>query len=566
MTVDVKDPDTFGPQTEAAKLLHATKYRSEGETFYDSMVRVAAALSRDDEHRRDLKKALLEQRFLPAGRIQAGAGAIRRVTLANCFVAPVLEDSTESIFDVLTKGFQTMRRGGGVGFDFSNLRPVGSIIKSLSSPSSGPLSFMNIYDAMCKTVSSAGHRRGAMMGTMLISHPDIEAFIDAKHDNTTLTGFNVSVLVTDAYMHAVRFKTDFDLKFEGVVVKTVFAPALWDKLMRSTYDYAEPGVIFIDVVNEFNNLREKEHIQCTNPCAEQPLPPNGACVLGSLNLVKYWNGVVFDYLQLILDTETAIKALDKVHDQGSMPIAEQEAESQAKRRIGLGVTGYGSRLTLMGIAYGSPAALDRLDIILRTIRDAAYQTSVLLAAEHGPFPMYDEDSYLDSPFVQNMPDSIIAGITKYGIRNSHLTSIAPTGTISMCADNVSGGIEPVFANSTERDIIFPDGVRTVEVKDYAYEMDKKTTLATAENLTPKAHLDTLIAAQEYIDSAISKTINVGDNVEWEEFKKIYMDAYEGGAKGCTTFRIAGKRFALLKSKDDEACTYDPETGVKTCDS
>lgn len=561
------------------------KYRSKGESFKEAMVRVADALKDNEEHYLQFKEILLDQRFLPAGRVQAAMGAPREVTSFNCFVSGTLEDSMDSIMEKAAEAAQTMRLGGGIGYDFSSLRPRGDHIASLDSRSSGPISFMGIFDAICKTIASAGHRRGAQMGVLRVDHPDIEEFIKAKNNSNTLTQFNVSVGVTDEFMDAVIHDKMFDLKFEGKRYKTVRARYLWDEILRSTWDWAEPGVLFIDTINKKNNLWYAETIAATNPCGEQPLPPYGACLLGSFNLTKYMdydNGFYFNYEQLKHDIMPVVRAMDNVIDRTVYPLEQQRREAQSKRRMGLGVTGVANAGEALGYPYGSPEFLEWLEEVMVVIRDTCYQSSISLALEKGPFPMFIADKYLESGFARTLPENIRRDIHNYGIRNSHLLSVAPTGTISLSADNVSSGIEPVFSHSYERTIQTFEGPKVERVEDYGYRVFGVKG-KTANELSVFDHVKVLNTASRFVDSACSKTCNVGDEVTWEQFKDVYMQAYLGGASGCTTFRASGKRYGILNASavedvaveeetpEDEfieeggACYFDPATGLRTCE-
>lgn len=887
----MSDVKHYGPTLAISEEISKLKYRGKGETFKQAMVRVADALKDNEDHYKAFKDILLDMRFLPAGRVQAAMGSPKQVTPFNCFVSATINDSMSGIMKAAQEAAETMRLGGGIGYDFSTLRPRGDLIKSLDSRSSGPISFMGIFDSICKTISSAGHRRGAQMGVLRIDHPDIEEFIEAKANSHTLTQFNISVGVTDVFMEAVKNDYMFDLVFEGRVYKTVRAKALWDKILRLTWDWAEPGILFIDRINQKNNLWYMETIASTNPCvppetpiltdkgyveigsvvgipinvwngfefsqvvprktgenqamvnvelsdgseitctighkfilkdgtrvmakdlkisevleksnwpvvdgidklqldyyaqgffsgdgwvkastgaqyiglygdkiniphewkeqsrktygiaggyigtdttkfkdylffpkgtfqsknyipheasiaskrlwlagladsdgtitkdgsiqisskdrtfllgvkhlintmgananlqpmrdcfrisisasyvvnlqlntlrlkqvvpqrdarrfltvvdvtpagiapevfcftefknnsgvfsgvytaqcAEQPLPPYGACLLGSVNLTKYvkpffetdW---LFDYNQLIADLPHIIRAMDNIIDKAIYPLPQQEQEAKTKRRMGIGVTGAANAIEALGFPYGSDKFLETLSNIMKTIRDISYLTSIDLAKEKGPFPAFDV-KLLDSSFAQTLPLHIRADIRKYGLRNSHLLSVAPTGTISLTADNVSSGIEPVFSLSYDRTIQTFDGPKIERVDDYGMRVFGVKGL-TANNLSVFDHVKVLNTASKYVDSACSKTCNVGDNVTWEEFKSVYMQAYEGGASGCTTFRASGKRFGILVANKDEdvaeeevvgedtdfieeggACYFDPATGLKTCE-
>ena len=570
-----------GPKTKISQEVHATKYRMEGESFKEAQNRFASTLADDEEHFRKLRDILLEQRFMGGGRTQLAIGSPTATTAFNCFVSSPIEDNFDSIMDIAKEAGKTMRKGGGIGYDFSRLRPKGSLIVSLGSQASGPISFMRIYDSLCKTVSSAGHRRGAQMGVLRVDHPDIEEFIHAKQNSTELTAFNISIGVTDEFMECVRDKKMFDLTFEGKVYKQVFAPALWEMVMRSTWDWAEPGILFIDRINQMNNLWYCETIEATNPCGEQPLPSNGACLLGSYNLVKYVDfddeGTrSFNFAQLMQDIPIVTRAMDNIHDNTVFPLPAQADESVAKRRMGLGVTGLANALEALGFSYGSPKFLEVAEDIFKVIRDETYRASVGLAKEKGAFPLFDAEKYLQGEFIKTLPETVKAGIKKYGIRNSHLLSFAPTGTISLTADNVSGGIEPVFSYGYDRTIQTEDGPIIEEVLDYAYRTwgvkGKKANDCTADE-----HLSVLALSSQYVDSAVSKTINCSPDMPWEDFKSIYIKAWEQGCKGCTTFNSGGKRYGILNDKaiEDleeqieqeptvEACFINWETGQKEC--
>ena len=574
-----------GPKMKISKEIWETKYAAyPGETHSDAMSRIAKSLEDNVEHGKALYDILSTMRFLPAGRIQAGAGSSRKVTMMNCFVSGVIEDSMQSIMQRASEAAETMRMGGGIGYDFSNIRPRGDLIKSMNSRASGPVSFMGIFDAICKTVASAGHRRGAQMATLRVSHPDIEEFIDAKRDNDTLTAFNISVAITDEFMNAVHQDNTFDLTFEGHVYKTVRARDLWDKIMLSTWDWAEPGVIFIDRMNKENNVSYAQEIISTNPCSEIPLQAYGACLLGSFNLVKYirdeelTNTKYLDYIGLVNDIPHVVRMMDNVNDRTIYPLPEQQAEALKFRRIGIGVTGMANALELLGFTYGSDSYIQQQSSILRLIRDCCYRSSTELAGEKGSFPLLNRDKFLSSPFVLRLPSDIRELIKEHGIRNSHLLSLAPTGTISITADNVSSGIEPVFSHSYKRTIQTFDGPVVEDVEDYAYHYYGLKG-KTANECSVMDHVKVAAHAQRYVDQSISKTCNVGDDVTFEEFKDVYLEAYHKGCKGVTTFRNAGKRYGVLVNKpstteatsDDEidktptACYINPTTGKKECE-
>jgi ribonucleoside-diphosphate reductase alpha chain len=489
-------------------------------------------------------------RFLPAGRIIAGAGTDRAVTLFNCFVMGSIPDSLDGIFDHLREAALTMQQGGGVGMDFSTIRPSGSPVHGVGADASGPLSFMDCWDSMCRTVHSAGQRRGAMMGCLRIDHPDIETFIDSKRNAARLRNFNISVLVTDAFMAALGSDADWPLVFGGRTYRVVKARALWDRLMRATYDCAEPGVIFIDRVNDANNLSHCETISASNPCGEQMLPPYGACLLGSINLARlvarpFEPEAAIDEAELAELTRTAVRMLDNVIDVSRYPLPQQEAEAKAKRRIGLGVTGLADALLFCGSAYGSASAVGLARQWLSTIKREAYRASALLAREKGRFPRFDE-AMLDRPNLMNLDAETRALIAENGLRNGCLTSIAPTGTTSLLAGNVSSGIEPVFAYSYSRKIRQPDGSSREEpVEDHAMRVWRSLhgeapppahLFVSAQTLSPSDHLTMQAAAQALIDSSISKTVNCPEDIPFEEFADIYVEGYHLGCKGLTTYR------------------------------
>src|SRR6056297_2398734 len=449
-------------------------------TVEDTWRRVARALAAPEvepEHWEErFYEALEDFRFLPAGRITAGAGTRRQVTLFNCFVMGTIPGNLDGSFNALREAALTMQQGGGIGYDFSTIRPKGAEVRGVAADASGPLSFMDVWDAMCRTIMSAGSRRGAMMATMRCDHPDIEDFIAAKADAARLRMFNLSVLVTDDFMEAVKADGPWELEFGGKVYRTVEARDLWNRIMQATYDYAEPGVIFIDRINAANNLNYCETISATNPCGEQPLPPYGACLLGSINMAR----LVTDPFgpEAALDPEalgelvaSAVRMMDNVVDASRFPLEAQAREAEAKRRIGLGVTGLADALLMVGQRYGSDEAAAQTESWLHQIARAAYLASVELAKEKGPFPLFDAEAFLASGAMQAMDKDVRAVIAEHGIRNALLTSIAPTGTISLYAGNVSSGIEPVFAYSYTRKVLQKDGTRTEEeVVDYAVQM------------------------------------------------------------------------------------------------
>ncbi|HCK85083.1 MAG TPA: adenosylcobalamin-dependent ribonucleoside-diphosphate reductase [Hyphomonadaceae bacterium] len=516
--------------------------------------------------REKFEDALADFKFLPAGRIIAGAGTGRTVTLFNCFVMGTVPDNLDGIFEHLREAALTMQQGGGVGMDFSTIRPAGAPVRGVGAKASGPLSFMDAWDAMCRTVMSAGQRRGAMMGCLRIDHPDIEHFIDAKRDGARLRNFNVSVLVTDAFMAALAADQDWPLHFNGETHRTVRARELWAKLMRATYDAAEPGVIFIDRVNAANNLAYCEAIAATNPCGEQPLPPYGACLLGSINLSRlveapFSEGASLDEARLADLTATAVRFLDNVIDISRYPLAEQEKEAKSKRRIGLGVTGLADALIFCNARYGASDGLALTRRWLNLIRETAYRSSAELAAEKGAFPLYDR-ALLSRPTPMSLSPEARALIEAHGLRNGCLTTIAPTGTISLLAGNTSSGVEPVFAFNYRRKVRQPDESYVEEdVDDYAYTVWKRMhgdekppehSFVSAQTLAPNDHLAMQAAAQEFIDSSISKTINCPEDIAFEAFVDVYERAYDLGCKGCTTYRPNAITGSILSVSSTEA--------------
>jgi len=515
--------------------------------------------------------ALEDFKYLPAGRITAGAGTARQVTLFNCFVMGTVPDSMGGIFDMLKEAALTMQQGGGIGYDFSTIRPKGASVLGVAADASGPLSFMDVWDAMCRTIMSAGSRRGAMMATMRCDHPDVEDFITAKSDPARLRMFNMSVLITDPFMEAVKADGPWDLVFKGEVYRTVRARELWDAIMTGTYNYAEPGVIFIDRINQANNLNYCETIAATNPCGEQPLPPYGACLLGSINMARlvadpFEANARLDVPNMAELVAVAVRMMDNVVDTSLFPLDAQRAEAKAKRRIGLGVTGLADALLMVGLRYGSQEAAAQTDKWMHAIARAAYLASVELAKEKGAFPLFDAEKYLASGTMQNMDADVCDAIRKHGIRNALLTSIAPTGTISLYAGNVSSGIEPVFAYAYTRKVLQKDGSRTEEeVVDYAVQMwrDLKGDaplpdyFVNAQTLAPLDHVRMQAAAQKWIDSSISKTINCPEDISFDDFKEVYMAAWDQGCKGCTTYRPNDVTGSVLSVSEEKTPSEQP---------
>ena len=556
------------------------------QTLGDTWKRVANAVAAAEPEAargrwaKEFTEAMADFAFLPAGRILAGAGSGRSVTLFNCFVMGRIEDDLSSIFANVKEAALTMQQGGGIGHDFSTLRPKGAAVKSIGADASGPISFMDVWDAMCRTIMSAGARRGAMMATLRCDHPDIEAFIDAKADPARLRNFNLSVLVTDAFIAAVRNGEPWNLVFEGKVYRTVDARALWDRMMRATYDYAEPGVVFIDRINAQNNLSYCETIKSCNPCAEQPLPPHGACLLGSINLARlidkpFTPQARLDEARLEALTATAVRFLDDAIDISNYPLAAQRREAKAKRRIGLGVTGLADALILLGVRYGSPQSIALARRWMARIEAAAYMASAELAGEKGAFPLYDAARHLTAPGIERLPAEVRTAIARHGLRNGLLTSIAPTGTISLLAGNVSSGVEPVFDFRYERRVLERDGAsRTESVEDYAHALYREQfgaaaplteAFVTAEELTPRAHLEMQAALQAHVDSSISKTINCPADLSFEAFKDVYLQAYDLGLKGCTTYRPNAVTGAVLSRSAPDKVSGSRDQGSGTPD-
>ncbi|MFV0299419.1 MAG: adenosylcobalamin-dependent ribonucleoside-diphosphate reductase [Paracoccus sp. (in: a-proteobacteria)] len=548
-------------------------------TVEDSWRRVARDLASVETNPADWEDRVYAARedfkFLPAGRILAGAGTGRTVTLFNCFVMGTIPDSMGGIFDMLKEAALTMQQGGGIGYDFSTIRPRGAAVHGVAADASGPLSFMDVWDAMCRTIMSAGSRRGAMMATMRCDHPDIEQFIEAKQDSARLRMFNLSVLVSDAFMQAVTDGTSGDRQVAGTRWHTVAARALWTRLRRATAAVAAPGVIFIDRINRQNNLHYAETSAATNPCGEQPLPPYGACLLGSINLARLVEAPFTDAARLdqaALDelVRTAVRMMDNVVDASRFPLPQQLAEAQAKRRIGLGVTGLADALLMLGLRYGADDAVEQTRQWMKAIARAAYLASADLARDKGAFPLFDADEFLKSGFMSRMDEDVRTAIRENGIRNALLTSIAPTGTISLYAGNVSSGIEPVFAYAYTRKVLQKDGSRSEEeVVDYAVQMwrDLKGDAAlpdyfvNAQTLAPQDHVAMQAAAQEWVDSSISKTINCPEDMSFEAFKDVYLSAWDLGCKGCTTYRPNDVTGSVLSVSETSETAPEADRGA-----
>ena len=585
--------------TDIAEYIWETKYRFrtpdtvQDRTIGDSWRRIARALAAVESDDRtawaERYYRILEGfRFLPAGRIQAGAGTGREVTLFNCFVMGQIEDSMDGIFAALKQGALTMQQGGGVGYDFSTLRPNGTPARRTGSEASGPVSFMRVWDTMCATLLSTGARRGAMMATLRCDHPDIEAFIDAKRERHELRNFNLSVQVSDALMTAVAEDRPWQLVFPAVtlgdmpgetvlrhwpgyaapvecrVMREIPARALWQRLMRATYEYAEPGVLFVDRINQYNNLYYRETISACNPCGEVPLPAFGACNLGSLNLTRFvidpfTESARLDFEAIDSAVRLALRLMDNIIDVSRFPLERQRRQAQGSRRIGLGMTGLGDALIMLGLHYAEANARALAADAMRCICHGAYRASVELARERGAFPYFEPERYLSGAFVARLPQDIREGIAAHGIRNSHLIAIAPTGTISLLANNISSGIEPVYDFEYVRRVRQAQGrERQFHLVDHAVaawrerhgDKDLPASFVRAWDIAPQAHIRMQAALQPFVDSAISKTINVPADYPFDDFQSLYQTAFAQGLKGCTTFRPNPVTGAVLEADGD----------------
>jgi ribonucleoside-diphosphate reductase alpha chain len=564
---------------DISKEIHERKYQYNGETVQGTFERQAKHLSSVEEDQDKWYKqflwALEDFKFLNGGRIITNAGTNRKnATMFNCYVMNKIPDSMDGIFDVVKEAALTQQMGGGVGFDFSTLRPSGAYVAGCESESSGPISFMNVLDATCRTIQSAGNRRGAQMGVLNVSHPDIYKFIESKRGNNALQMFNISVGVTDAFMDAVNGDLDWELTFEGKIYETVKAIDLWDKIIRATYDYAEPGVLFLDNINKMNNLWYCEDLKATNPCGEQPLPPYGACLLGAVNLTKFVKDPFgkdpqIDYGNLAKIIRIGVRMLDNVIELSEFPLEQQKQEAYDKRRMGLGITGLANMLLMLKQVYGGEESLTTVDKLMKFFTETAYGESIKIAEEKGAFPKLDREKYVQSKFVKRLDPWLSKQILEHGIRNSHLTTIAPTGTTSMFAGNVSSGLEPTFARVQERKIRNKEeGDESVfELVDYGFlkyrdtigvDGDLPDYFVTTADVTPMQHINVQAAIQKWIDSSTSKTINVPTEYPFEDFKDIYTQAYEKGLKGCTTFRPSAHIQGVIKVKDESDDEPEPK--------
>jgi ribonucleoside-diphosphate reductase alpha chain len=527
---------------------------------------------------------LSELRFLPGGRVIAGAGTGKQVTLFNCFVAGPIRDSIKDILDSLKETAVTMQQGGGIGCDFSNLRPSGAAAKRTGSVASGPLPFMHIWDSLCETLLATSTRRGAMMGTLRCDHPDIETFITAKREQEALNNFNLSVLITDDFMRAMVDDAEWQLVYpakgtgdRGIQLETASkvyrslpARELWQQIVRAAHETAEPGMLFVDNINRNNNLYYCESISATNPCGEIPLPPYGACNLGSVNLTAlvsapFTEKAEFEWKKLRDTVSVAVRFLDDVIDVSQFPLEEQARQARNTRRIGIGITGLADMLAMLGLHYDSNGGRAFARDIMKSIRDAAYDASVELARDRAPFPFFEKNEYLNAPFIRQLPEHLQAGIAKHGIRNSHLLAIAPAGTISLLAGNVSSGVEPIYALEATRQVRDRAlNMQRLKVRDYAYELwqasaGKKDSLpkalVTADMLPASAHLAMQACLQPYVDNAISKTVNLAPEATLDDVDAIFSDAYSSGLKGCTVFRPGARWGQVLRSRDDSHCCH-----------
>lgn len=595
--------NTLPPQAISQDVL-AEKYLADGEQSEQELfARVARALAAVEKpelqtHWEQQFLANLQRGAIGAGRIMAAAGLDTKATLINCFVQPVADatngfdtQGNPGIYTALSQAAETMRRGGGVGYDFSNLRPRGALVRGTNSFASGPCSFIDVFDASCTTVESAGARRGAQMGVLRIDHPDVLEFITAKRQKGRWNNFNVSVGVSSAFMQAVRDDETWELVHVAIpseaqiqagahrrddglwVYQSQPARALWDAIMRSAYDFAEPGILFLDNINADNNLWYAEQIAATNPCGEQPLPPYGCCDLGPVILTRFVREpftpqAFFDMEAFRAAVAVQVRMLDNVLDATVWPLPEQQREAQQKRRIGVGFTGLGDALILLGLRYASDEGLQQAASIARAMRDAAYTASVELAREKGAFPLFNAKQYLKSGFAKRLPKELRAAIKKHGLRNSHLLSIAPTGTVSLAfADNASNGIEPAFSwTYTRKKRTADGGEQFYTVQDHAYRLYKALhgddaplpeCFVSALELSASEHVAMMRCVQPFIDTSISKTVNIPADYPFEDFKHLYMECWEVGLKGCATYRPNDTLGAVLSTESASKTSQNP---------
>lgn len=588
------------------------KYRYKDEASpSETFKRVATGVYAQDLDRLEEGLAALEARdWMPGGRIFAGAGTGKRVTWINCFVSPIIQDSMDTelewpgvgIMDNLKVGALTQQQGGGIGMAYGTIRPSGALVARTHSVSSGVIPFMRMWDGMCGTIRSSGSRRGAMMATLPIWHPDVIEFIHCKTTKGSLENFNISVTVTDDFMEALKKKQDWDLGFhvpradgnhvavyekdgkDWYVYKRLPAAELFDMITKNTYEYAEPGIIFIDQVNKLNNLYYIEDIQATNPCGEQPLPPNGDCDLGHVNLANmvlepFTANARIDWDRLKKAVRTGVRFLDNVLDTSPFPTPEQREEALSKRRIGLGYTGLGTLKVQLMIRYGSKESIKLTEEVGKFIAVEAYWESVELAKERGTFPLYDRDKIQEAAFIKKLPKDLREAIYQFGLRNGVILTLAPTGTTSIFYGNPSSGVEPSFSWEYDRTVVVDqqgaEQIReTFPVEDYGWYLWRRTPegakwekgqplpdyMVTALELSVDEHLDVQAAAQKWIDAAISKTINCPADMPYDKFKEVYLNAYKKGCKGCTTYRPSGVRGSVLSTKDDPKTAEQPKHG------
>lgn len=560
--MNISTPIAPMAQADFLDLLHGQKYRDPGQSFQEFSRTLATNMATNPTHEGLLYKAILGRRIVPAGRIQAAMGSDRQSSPFNCAVAGTIPDSMEGIMDIAKEAALTLRLGCGIGYDFSTIRPKGHRISTLKSQASGPVSFMGIFAAMCKTIHMS-HRRGAQMAMLNVHHPDILDFVEAKNTDTSLSTFNISVAVTHQFMDAVLDNSEYELRFpvdKGPVICKLNARDVWTQIIRNAWEQNEPGIIYIDEINDDNNLYYCEDIRATNPCGEQPLPPYGMCLLGSLNLPKYLvrnaeDDLFIDMQTLSRDIHVSVEAYDNIIDRGIYPSDKFKEDMQTKRRMGLNYVGLATALECMGHPYGSEGFLAEFDRLSYFLMCEAYKASIRLAEIRGPFSKYDA-KYLDSRFIRNaLPEDLKNRIAQSGIRNSHLISWAPNGTISLCSGNVSSGVEPVFFETQSRRIILDERTVQVQLDDYGlfqYGIHPRVL----DKCTLKNHLDVSAIAQKWCDSAVSKTINVAADCTFEDYEGAFLEAYKRGLKGVTVYKPNALMPPVIKSGDcsDGTCT------------